>query len=63
MFLVEDVKDWSEVNLPIVTDKARQTVGPLIDSVGSAINSGVLYVKTNIPYLTEKVNRLYKLSR
>ena len=59
MFYVDDIRDWSEVNLPIVTEKARQTVGPLIDNVGSTINSGIVYVKTNIPYLTEKVNKFF----
>jgi hypothetical protein len=55
MYLAEDVRDWSNANLPVYTEKARQTVGPLIDRVGSGINSGVTYVKTNIPYLTDKV--------
>jgi hypothetical protein len=37
MYLVDDVIDWSNENVPVFVEKCRQTAAPVVDKVGPSV--------------------------
>ena len=55
-YLLEDVIEWSNDNVPVYVEKCRQTVSPVVDKVAGAVNDAVVYVKENAPLVADKVS-------